>query len=333
MAKNFDQAYREMYLNTMYPEPLEAETARAMPRQSAAAGGKEVPFQTMADIPPATVKGAVQGFLGMPGDVESISYGVKEIMKRGAGESVLDAFMKGIGQKTILPTTEDVKKWLDTNVGKVGSGEHPFETVGEVIAPSGYIKGAAKAVAGAKAAGKALAPKVGEMAEDYLRRTGGLMDIVELPRVDSINRFPLGPTSIKPKVVAPDAKLHREMSSENLTDFLRDDKQFTYAPVFVTDNPDLALGQGANKGVRVTFRPNSVSGEENTKPASGIVSGKEYKADVFAPQAIESITFATEADLKKVRSLAARVLQTEFERVGSDKKNITFVRKTDKEKK
>jgi hypothetical protein len=145
MAKNFDQAYREMYLNTMYPEPLEAETARAMPRQSAAAGGKEVPFQTMADIPPATVKGAVQGFLGMPGDVESISYGVKEIMKRGAGESVLDAFMKGIGQKTILPTTEDVKKWLDTNVGKVGSGDNPFETVGEVIAPGGYIKGAAKA--------------------------------------------------------------------------------------------------------------------------------------------------------------------------------------------
>ena len=137
MAKNFDQAYREMYLNTMYPEPLEAETARAMPRQSAAAGGKEVPFQTMADIPPATVKGAVEGFLGMPGDVESISYGVKEIMKRGADESVLDAFMKGIGQKTILPTTEDVKKWLDTNVGKVGSGEHPFETVGEVIAPGG----------------------------------------------------------------------------------------------------------------------------------------------------------------------------------------------------
>lgn len=148
MAKNFDQAYREMYLNTMYPEPtapVKLGRAGVTPEQSAAAGGLEVPLKGLADTGAGVVKGMTQGFLGLPGDIESISYGVKEIMKRGAGESALDAFMTGLGQKTILPTTEEVKKWLDTNVGKVGKGETVPETLGELASPGGYIKGAAKA--------------------------------------------------------------------------------------------------------------------------------------------------------------------------------------------
>jgi len=152
MAKNFDDTYKEMYLNTMYPEPLEAEIVRAMPRQSAAVGGEKVPLQTLADMPAAAVKGVTQGFIGVPGEIESLSYGVKEILKRGANEGKLDAFFRGISEKTILPTTEEVKKWLDTNVGKVGEGDNPAETVGEILAPGGYVKkakGVAKAVKGA----------------------------------------------------------------------------------------------------------------------------------------------------------------------------------------
>lgn len=193
----------------------------------------------------------------------------------------------------------------------------------DLLPASQGVKSAAK---GAKKAGAALAPKVGEMAEDYLRRTGGLMDVAP-PRVDSIDRFPIGPGSIKPRVIAQDKPLHREMSAENLMDFLRSDKQFSYAPVFVTDNADLAIGQGSNAGVKVKFRANSVSGEEHSKPMTGDIAGREYQADVFAPMAIESITFASESDLKKVKSIAARVLQTDFERVTDGKKNVVFVRK------
>jgi hypothetical protein len=154
-----------------------------------------------------------------------------------------------------------------------------------------------------------------------------------MPRVDSIQRFPVGPASIKPKVIASDMPLYREMNVNNLTDFLRNDSQFAYSPAFVTDNPDIAIGQGANKGVKVTFRANSVSGEEHAKPMTGAMTGKEYKADVIAPRAIESITFANEAELKKVRSLAANVLKKEFERVTDGNKNIVFVRKMQSQEK
>jgi hypothetical protein len=114
---------------------------------------------------------------------------------------------------------------------------------------------------------------------------------------------------------------------------LRQDGQFSYANVFVTDNADIALGQGLNKGIKVQFRANAVSGEEHRKPMTGNLAGREYKADVFAPKAIELITFANEAELKKVRSLAANVLKKEFERVTDGNKNIVFVRKMQSQEK
>lgn len=152
MAKNFDDTYKEMYLNTMYPPAPKMGRGGVTPAQSEAAGGLEVPLKGLADTGASVVKGAVQGFVGLPGDIESLSYGVKEILKRGADEGVLDAFFRGLEEKTIAPTTEDVKKWLDTNVGKVGDGEMPTETIGAVLAPGEYVrkaKGVAKAVKGA----------------------------------------------------------------------------------------------------------------------------------------------------------------------------------------
>jgi hypothetical protein len=118
-----------------------------------------------------------QGFVGLPGDIESISYGVKEIFKRGADEGVLDAFLRGMEQQTILPKTEEVKKWLDKNVGTVGDGKIPYEGIGEIAAPGGYID-AAKAVAkGTKAAGEMLAPAAANVIESNLRKAGMIMDI------------------------------------------------------------------------------------------------------------------------------------------------------------
>ncbi len=141
MAKNFDEAYMEMYMQSRYPV-VKLGRAGVTPEQSVAAGGLEVPLKGLADTGASVVKGMTQGFLGLPGDVESISYGVKEIFRRGADEGKLDAFMRGLDQKTILPTTEDIKKWLDTNVGSVAGGNMPTESIGEVAAPGGYVKGA-----------------------------------------------------------------------------------------------------------------------------------------------------------------------------------------------
>jgi hypothetical protein len=60
--------------------------------------------------------------------------------------------------------------------------------------------------------------------------------------------------------------------------------------IYVTDDQDLAIGQGANRGgVRVRFRGDALSGQENVKPATGVVGGREYLTDFMAPDAIDEV--------------------------------------------
>jgi hypothetical protein len=94
-------------------------------------------FMGLADTLAAPVKGATQGFIGLPGDLESLS------------RLIVNAMGANVPEGTVLPKTEDVKTWLDKNVGKVGDGKHPMETVGEFLAPGGYVKGA-KTIANVK---------------------------------------------------------------------------------------------------------------------------------------------------------------------------------------
>lgn len=152
MPTILEQKYIDRYLDTMYPKPVaEPKFGRGgvTDKQSEAAGGLEVPAKAMLDMGAATVKGATQGFLGLPGDLESLSYGVKEIFNRGGDEGMLDAFLRGMNEKTIMPNTEEVKAWLDKNVGMVNEGKNPYESIGEFAAPGGYVK-AGKAAAKSK---------------------------------------------------------------------------------------------------------------------------------------------------------------------------------------
>lgn len=114
------------------------------------------PAGAMLDMGAATLKGATQGFIGLPGDLENI------------GRMVLGAMGVQAGEKTVLPTTDEVKAWLDTNVGKVGNGQNPYESIGEVTAPGGQVKAVKAAGRGAKA----LAPKAGEMVIDSMNKLG-----------------------------------------------------------------------------------------------------------------------------------------------------------------
>jgi hypothetical protein len=133
------------------------ESQSAMENVTEAGKGMLSVGKGMADIGAASAKGVAQGFGGIFGDFEMLGRGIKEIYNRGGDETKLDAFLRGIQEETILPTTEDIKKWLDTNVGKVGAGDNPYETVGEMLAPGGYVKGGKKIVQGVKKAKKAVA--------------------------------------------------------------------------------------------------------------------------------------------------------------------------------
>lgn len=101
----------------------------------------------VAETVGAAAKGAAQGFVGLPGDVIGLVRGLYELGKSGGD---LDAFLAGLESKTGLPTTEDVKKFLDEIGLKVGTGESVAETVGEFASPGGYVKGAKKAIGAAK---------------------------------------------------------------------------------------------------------------------------------------------------------------------------------------
>lgn len=333
-----EQRYIDMvvegYFPTMPTEPAPAAEEASLEGVQLAAG----PSETRTDMGEARLIKPV----GAMGALKTVG----EAIQSGAEKIDFDVLgLPGIGTLTLKDlTVGDLGKVLVD----IAEGFPPVTGKGETLKPtmeSIELINAAPAVVGSVKAGKKVLPKVAEsfgpainqMAEDYLRKTGATMAVAPesvakqvtdpMPRVDSIQRFPVGPASIKPKVIASDMPLYREMNVDNLTDFLRNDSQFAYSPAFVTDNPDLAIGQGANKGVKVTFRANSISGEEYAKPMTGSMTGREYKADVVAPRAIESITFASESDLKKVKSLAASVLKKEFERVADNGGNITFVRK------
>lgn len=167
-----------------------------------------------------------------------------------------------------------------------------------------------------------LLAQIASLPREFLSQGG----IDTLPRVDSIERFPMGPGSIKPKVVAEGKVLYRETNQSGLDDLLRMDNQFDYQPIFVADNQDLALGQQGNKGIQVEFRPNALSGAENVKPGTGDLAGREYKIDIVAPRAVQAVTFPKKFNFKQL-GYGSRVALSRFTRTELPDGRIRFERK------
>jgi hypothetical protein len=96
-----------------------------------------------------------------------------------------------------MPNTEEVKTWLDKNVGMVNEGKNPYESIGEFAAPGGYVKAAkaaGKATAtGVKKAATELAPNAAAMAENYFTKTGMILKMapngpnIEIPTAPKLN--------------------------------------------------------------------------------------------------------------------------------------------------
>jgi hypothetical protein len=157
MIKDFDSAYIDFTLERDYPTPAPEQSMDGVQLAMGGSGaGKYKTDKTMTDagmgmmdMGAATAKGMTQGFVGLPGDLE------------GIGRMVINMMGGDVNDQTTLPTTEEVKDWLDKNVGKVGDGKNPYETIGEFLAPGGYVKGvksvrkAKRAAAGAAAASPA----------------------------------------------------------------------------------------------------------------------------------------------------------------------------------
>jgi hypothetical protein len=132
---------------SMAPE-LEAKGIIASPTEAAQA--------VLVDAPLATIKGAAQAFAGLPGDIEMILRGVINMANSEEAKPKLQKFLSGLEQDTVLPTTEKIKEFLDDNSNYFkGLRNMPQQSMGEIVAPGGYIKAGKKISKGISAMTKA----------------------------------------------------------------------------------------------------------------------------------------------------------------------------------
>lgn len=146
--KDLEQIYLDEYNSYMYSdvEPIVPEVIKQPVVSEAIAGGmqsvKSEVQNNPAEAAVAGAKGAVQGAIGLPGDLISLVRGVASAVQTPEGKSKLDEFLVGLEKETGLPTTEDVKMFIDTMIGKANAPA--TETLGEIMSPAGVATKAVK---------------------------------------------------------------------------------------------------------------------------------------------------------------------------------------------
>jgi hypothetical protein len=113
-----DQRFLDEITNNLYPTLEPADMATEMAAGTEPAGARPMTVEqfatSAADVPAGLLKGAIQGTVGLPGDIISLVRGVYELGKSGGD---INAFLSGLEMPTGLPTTEDVRKFFDETLG------------------------------------------------------------------------------------------------------------------------------------------------------------------------------------------------------------------------
>lgn len=138
-----------------------------------------------ADVVAGAGKGAISGVAGLPGDLLALGRGLYEIGRRGGDEGKLDAFLRGMEAGTIVPTSDDVDKWLTKNIGPVVPSGVEMESARTKAASAGRLAGElvadpVAAVKGAKA--------VVNIAKSLTAKGAKLTPTVEVPAAGDITR-------------------------------------------------------------------------------------------------------------------------------------------------
>lgn len=157
---------------------------------------------------------------------------------------------------------------------------------------------------------------------------GASISVNDFPAVERFDgKVNVGPAGVrKVKVVAPGQPTYRETDVGGLDDRMREDRQAVPFNSLVADRPEVAIGQGTNRGVHIQFRPGSVSGREHAKPMTGDLAGREYATDLLAPRAVQAVTMFP-ADFKRTRAITRQRLAEDFERQELPDGRLHFTRK------
>jgi len=198
MANDIDEAYLARLTAFQFPDAPAPEDPSMQPEYVPGAGEGPGPLSAEAatsfgkDVA-RMGKGAVTGTIGGFGDIEMIGRGVASIFTRGGDQSKAEAFLAGMKDKTILPTTESVNTWLNENVPMPefmqGEASSP-QQMGEFLSLGGLTKGAIKG-------GKALISETGQQLDRAIMEgTGPLAAVVP----DALKpMFVVEPTKFSPK--------------------------------------------------------------------------------------------------------------------------------------
>jgi hypothetical protein len=206
----------------------------------------------IADTMAGAGKGAVQGFVGLPGDLESI------------GRMALNYLGYQVDENTALPTSEDIGKKLESLLGPVvpqgqTTGVPTEERVraakggelgGEIVAPGGQIKLASKV---AKPVIKAT-KEIIEAGKDLpvgmsIKMVDGTDAVVpKAPQIDTpeFNNW-FGGSKVVDDAGTPIAVYHGTGRPDRVGEQFRKSRATSGPMSFFTDNPEVASGYAKGK--------------------------------------------------------------------------------------
>ena len=164
-------------------------------------------FDTLA----GALRGTVAQTAGFGGDVEMLARGLRSVFNRPEDQSRLDAFARGLQEKTFLPTTERMNEMMPPVVPPGAPDAARRQQTAEVAGAMGEfnpLMGAPEAAGLAVKGAKALAPKAGEMILNTMDKLG---TPVALPAVP-LERFSSVATKSAAKVDGGTVKLSDKVS-------------------------------------------------------------------------------------------------------------------------
>ena len=151
---NLDEKFRQYKLNTYLPEEETIQRPEGLPSPDIVSQlvteGVSAVVSDIEKMPSQSLyalgKGAIEGAVGTPGDLISIIKGIYYASNTPEGKNKLDEFTRGMESSTVLPTTEDVKKFINELVPQLQTKATAAESAGELLAPSGLATYATKNV-------------------------------------------------------------------------------------------------------------------------------------------------------------------------------------------
>lgn len=144
-------------------------------------------FDTLA----GALRGTVAQASGFGGDVEMLARGLRSVFNRPEDQSRLDAFARGLQEKTFLPTTERMNEMMPPVVPPGAPDAARRQQTADVAGAMGEfnpLMGAPEAAGLAVKGAKALAPKAGEMILNTMDKLGTpvMLPAVPLERFSSV---------------------------------------------------------------------------------------------------------------------------------------------------